>query len=169
MKSRLIVTALIALLSGACSGNTPPVSVIGSRADLNTLAGEWVGSYEVTDGLSRRGTVDLTLDAGQDTARGAVVMTTLQARGSAGIPQNAMPAPMAPFSEALSIKFVRVNGNVINGVLDPYRDPNCGCTLTTTFVGRLKGDEIEGTFTVRHSDSMQRETGWWRATRSKVK
>ena len=35
--------------------------------------------------------------------------------------------------------------------MDPYTDPACDCEVETTFVGRVAGDTIEGTFTTTPS------------------
>jgi hypothetical protein len=41
-----------------------------------------------------------------------------------------------------------MEGSQVVGTLDPYRDPDCGCQLTTTFRGEFKdANTIEGTFT----------------------
>jgi len=161
----VIQQASLWLAMVGCAGNVPPARVIGTHADLITLGGTWEGDYEVTDGTIRRGTIYLELAAERDTARGYVLMSVMQARNGHIAKPEGMPSPAMPYSETLSIKFVRVTGNVITGVLDPYRDPVCGCVLTTTFSGQLRADEITGQFRVRHSDGLLREAGNWRASR----
>jgi hypothetical protein len=52
----------------------------------------------------------------------------------------------------LRIRFVRVDGGKVSGTLQPYRDPDCGCSVYTTFEGTVEGDVIEGTFVARHAD-----------------
>jgi hypothetical protein len=69
------------------------------------------------------------------------------AGGTTGNPDWRMPAHAeAPVNTPLFIRFVAVEGNQVIGVLDTYRDPDCGCQLITTFRGFLSGDVIEGTF-----------------------
>jgi hypothetical protein len=165
----LVIIACLAGLSLACSGNVPPIPVIGTPQDLTTLTGEWLGTYEISDGAARRGDIYLKLNAGTDTARGSVVMTVRQFRTDLTPLRDGLPAAMVPFSEAVSIKFVRVRNGFVTGLLDPYRDPYCGCTLNTTFTGRLQGDTITGEFRIRHSDSVARETGRWSAVRQAEK
>jgi len=165
----IIVVATLVALFVSCSGNLPPVQVIGGRNDLQGLVGHWAGTYEVTRGQLRRGEVYLLLDAEKDTARGQVIMTVLTSRPQNRPPANMLPAPMTVPAQVLSIRFVRVDGDIVNGVLDPYKDDFCGCILTTKFVGRLRGDTISGTFDIRHSDSLERESGHWLATRSAAK
>ena len=51
-------------------------------------------------------------------------------------------------SEVLTIRFVRMEGSHLVGTLDTYRDPDCGCELTTTFRGQFTdAGTITGTFT----------------------
>jgi hypothetical protein len=56
---------------------------------------------------------------------------------------------------------------VLRGTMDPYRDPGCDCQVETTFVGRLSGDTIEGTFTTTPSGNVPITTGRWKMTRQK--
>lgn len=65
-----------------------------------------------------------------------------------------------PSTELLTIEFVRVEGDRVVGRLSAYTDPQCGCTLLTTFEGRIRGDAIDGTFTSRHQDGRV-DNGQW--------
>jgi hypothetical protein len=68
--------------------------------------------------------------------------------------------------QPLSIRFVFVSDSVVTGMLNPYRDPDCGCLLTTTFRGVLRGDEMEGTFHSEGSSNTHIPTnGRWRVKR----
>ena len=159
------VIALIAL-SAACSYVPSPVRMSGSRADLDLLTGEWSGTYE-TDGGGRGGSILFRLTAGQDSARGDVLMVVH--------PRNQPPSDLAnardPWtaeleqSRLLSISFVRIEGGDVYGVLDRYTDPVCGCTLNTTFTGTLMGDVIEGTFRSMHLEEGSVTMGTWTVTR----
>jgi len=53
----------------------------------------------------------------------------------------------------------------VTGTLDPYRDPDCGCEVTTTFSGEVHGDRVGGTFT--SSRTAGRVFGTWKATRKR--
>jgi hypothetical protein len=70
-----------------------------------------------------------------------------------------------PPSRLLAITFVRVEDGFVQGRLEPYRDPECGCRLDTTFVGTRSGDVIEGTFTSLHMDTGVVRRGVWRVVR----
>jgi hypothetical protein len=73
------------------------------------------------------------------------------------------PTGSAAPAEVLSIRFVRAEGETVNGTLDPYWDPDCSCEVTTTFVGAVSGDRIAGTFTSMRTAG--RVSGTWKATR----
>ena len=70
-----------------------------------------------------------------------------------------------PASQMLSIRFVRASAGSISGMLDPYWDPDRNCQVSTTFVGDLKGDIIEGTFRSHFTELGSEATGHWRVTR----
>ena len=165
MKRNVVVLVAAGLL-GACGTRPAQVPVIGPQQDLATLGGEWNGTYKTETGRVRTGHLLFNLRAGKDTATGYVVMT-----------YAAEPVTVDPYkyqssatqTEQLTISFVRAVGGRVSGHLDPYPDPFCGCKLRTTFVGRLRGDRIEGTFTSQHLDSNVITWGEWRASRQAPK
>jgi hypothetical protein len=65
----------------------------------------------------------------------------------------------------LHIRFVRAEGGIVNGRLEPYRDPQCGCQLTTVFRGMLKGDTLSGSFRSWHEEMQRWTEGTWRTVR----
>jgi hypothetical protein len=126
--------------------------VVAEAGDLKQLSGEWSGYYD-SQALERRGTIVFNLKAGTDTARGDVTMIPrgwTRPLGPAEDPADA--ARRAPLPEVLRIRFVRVEGGMVSGTLQPYRDPDCGCSVYTTFAGVVGDDVIEGTFVARHAD-----------------
>jgi hypothetical protein len=160
---RTIMWAGVAALLLGCATTPMPVPVAGEVA---ALAGEWWGEYD-GDVSGRSGSILFTLSAGRDTANGDVLM----------IPVGAMQAlrPMRPTApetdersspQVLTISFVRVRDGWVSGTLDPYRSPDCSCTLVTTFTGQLDGDRIRGTFVTRHEDG-HFETGKWNVRRKR--
>ena len=150
------------LLAVGCATTSAPVPVEGSN--VTALAGHWEGDYE-SEATGRTGTIVFDLVAGEDHAHGDVVMIP---RGSTNAYRPA-PRPTgegtgAPATaEILSIRFVRAEGETVNGTLDPYWDPDCSCEVTTTFVGAISGNRIAGTFTSMRTAG--RVTGTWKATR----
>ena len=70
----------------------------------------------------------------------------------------------APAPQTLAIRFVRVRADTVSGTLEPYRDPECGCPINTTFIGVVEDGVIEGNFTARPSHGPPYK-GTWRVTR----
>lgn len=157
----LTLTAMLA----ACQGPQPPVPVLG---DVSTLTGRWEGEYGSRES-GRTGSILFTLEAGTDTAHGDVLMVPKQAElppaPRPGDP-DAMDFRRDRPAQPLPIAFVRAADGVVEGRLAPYRDPDCGCLLTTLFVGRLVApDRIEGTFVSIHGEAGREVQGWWRVER----
>ena len=144
---------LAAALASSCSSSNPapPVPVAG---DLAALAGRWVGEYS-SEATGRAGSIVFELKSGDKVARGDVLMVPKDAKDPGVMPQM------------LNINFVNAAGGVLRGTMDPYRDPGCDCQVETTFVGRLSGDTIEGTFTTTPSGNAPITTGRWKMTRQK--
>jgi hypothetical protein len=164
----MIATGMILGLA-ACSSNPAPVPLSGSPAALAALEGEWRGEYETTAGPPRFGSILFRLSAADESARGDVLMVAHADRSpppelrEAGDPWS--QRERIPQSQLLAITFVRASGGGVSGALEPYTDPVCGCTLRTTFTGRVSGDTVEGTFTSLHLGTGLETGGKWRATR----
>jgi hypothetical protein len=158
----LPVVLLAAVLAG-CGGSQTPVPVVGRDADISQLAGEWYGEYSSVES-GRSGSIVFKLVAGADSATGDVVMTPQWTTRQGNMPMQPS-ATQAPTSQPLSIRFVRVSGGQVSGALDPYPDPSCGCTLHTTFIGRLRSDTLEGTYSSVHEQTRDVQKGRWRVVR----
>jgi hypothetical protein len=163
MRARSIVTAFVSLATlGACGGSPAPVPLVGQPAEVSQLAGEWYGEYSSAES-GRNGSIVFKLTAGSDTATGDVVMTPrMPAQSVTGQPPVGQQVPVA---QALTIRFVRVAAGEVSGALAPYTDPTCGCTLHTTFVGRLRADTLQGTYTSLHEQTRNVQHGRWRVVR----
>ena len=154
----------LAVLAIGCATTSAPVPVEGTASNVAALAGHWEGEYE-SEATGRTGTIVFDLTAGEDHARGDVVMIP---RGSTNAYRPA-PRPTgegagsAATAELLSIRFVRAEGETVTGTLEPYWDPDCNCEVTTTFVGAIYGDRIAGTFTSMRTAG--RVSGTWKASR----
>ena len=164
MSRYLAMVVAAACTASACGGTGMRVPVAGTAGDLAAMAGEWSGEYS-SDESGRSGSIVFRLTAGTDTATGDVVMSPQFWRrgGAPGDATGAFTTPPAP--QVLSIRFVGVAGGRVNGRLDPYTDPNCGCTLLTEFEGTLRGNELEGTYSSRHSHTGEVQRGRWKVTR----
>jgi hypothetical protein len=164
--------ALAAVFAWACA-TTPqaPVPVLGASEDLGALRGRWVGEYS-SSVTGRSGTVVFDLEAAGDTAHGEVWMSIGERTyaGGAYTPEAASGYFRANERvEVLTIRFVRVDGGTLSGVLDPYRDPLTGIELLTVFRGSLEGDVITGEFASTNAATGDVGTGRWRVERKPVK
>jgi hypothetical protein len=165
---RVLIAASLVALGVACSTTPAPVPLVAEPVEISALAGEWSGEYESPE-RGRRGTIVFSLQAGTDTAHGDVLMTPRGYRDPLRPAEPRMGVDRERSNpELLTIRFVRIDGGRVSGVLDPYRDPECGCTLETSFTGRLVDDStIEGTFVTTGPPGFPRSTGTWRVTRAK--
>jgi len=158
------VSLAVAALA-ACQGVQPPVPVSG---DVMMLAGQWQGEYGSRES-GRSGSIVFTLAAGADTAHGDVVMVPREWEvppGQRPGDPEASARRLGQSPQAIAIAFVRAADRTVEGRLAPYRDPECGCLLTTIFRGRLvDANTIEGTFVSLHREMGTETRGWWRATR----
>ena len=149
-----------AALAAACKSSNPAPEVPVAGGDLSALAGRWVGEYSSTE-TGRTGSIVFELRSGDKVARGDVLMKPKVEPQSANDPLRSMP-------QMLNISFVSATGGVLRGTMDPYTDPSCDCKVQTTFVGRLSGDTIEGTFTTTPQGSEGNlTTGRWKMSREK--
>lgn len=155
------LAACAALAVAACAANPSPVHVVGTSSEMSVLTGSWTGEYRSVE-TGRSGSIEFTLKAGTDTAFGDVVMVPRALAPTPSDPRTAVGA-IPPTPQVLQIAFVRVATNVVSGTLNPYKSPDCGCTLTTVFRGSITNNRIEGTFTTAHSDPMapQQKGTWW--------
>ena len=62
--------------------------------------------------------------------------------------------------QQLRIDFVAIQADSVRGVLEPYIAPDCECTVSTTFVGQVRGDDIKGTFVSRTGGRVRAEGQW---------
>jgi hypothetical protein len=164
MRVRLVLPGVALLVTtGGCAGSQAPVPLVGPQADISRLTGEWFGEYSSTES-GRNGSIVFKLTAGADTATGDVVMTPrMPQRSVSGQPP--VQGQQVPMTQALTIRFVRVAGGEVSGALAPYTDPTCGCTLHTTFVGRLRADTLQGTYASVHEQTRNVQHGEWRVVR----
>ena len=163
-----IAAALVLATSlSACGARQEAVPLVGAASDIEALVGEWVGEYSSVE-TGRSGRITFTLAAQGDTAHGDVVMIPHGANQPLRPAEPGDPNVVGarPMSEVLTIRFVRVEGDRVSGSLAPYRDPECGCPLSTTFEGSLNGDVIEGTYQTRHGQTNEVLHGRWKVMRT---
>ena len=163
-RSFTLLPLLVFTLS-ACGASRSPVPLVGASTDMTALTGEWAGEYSSGES-GRSGSITFTLRSAGDSAFGDVVMIP-SGLGRPVKPYNegqiAEPNATAP-TTVLTIRFVRVEAGRVSGTLDPYADPQTGGRLFTTFVGDVKGNSIEGTYTTRLQSGVT-QTGRWSVLR----
>jgi hypothetical protein len=159
-------SSVAAALFVSCSVQPAPVPVEGPPNDLMLLAGEWTGSY-ASDESGRSGEIFFELGAEADSATGYVLMEAASKPQIVGYKSSRGFGTESASSSAsrLTIRFVRAEAGNVRGTLNRYPDPDCGCTLHTTFLGRIEGDSIKGTFETLHIDSGTTQNGTWQVSR----
>src|SRR3954470_18737253 len=164
----LIASAAILASILGCIHRSSSIGVTSSDFDLNPLVGEWRGDYS-SAATGRSGTIAFTLRAGEGAASGNVVMIPRADSLLTDEEREALTSTSSSATSVLKIRFVRKEAGTVNGTLDPYRDPDCSCQVTTTFQGAFRDARtIEGTFTTVPSSPGGSVTGGtWKATRVK--
>jgi hypothetical protein len=163
-----ICAAVVAVSMMGCASNPPSTQVTASDFDLNPLVGEWRGNYSSAE-TGRKGTIAFTLRAGESSASGNIVMIPRSDSMLTIADEERVTNVAATDRAVLKIHFLRKEGGNLSGTLDPYRDPECGCPVTTTFQGAFRDARtIEGTFSTVPSQPGRSVTGGtWKVTRLK--
>jgi len=156
-----LVLCAAATSAFGCASRSPEIELTSSDFDLNPLVGEWRGSY-TNPAAGRSGTIAFTLRAGESSASGNVIMIPNSVHDSL-----AVDAALA--RSVLKISFIRKQGRQVAGNLDPFRDPECACQVTTAFEGAFTdANTIEGSFTTVPIQAGANVTGGkWKVTRVK--
>lgn len=161
---RVLLIALFAVSSARCTSTPAAVPIEATPAEISTLAGHWEGEYS-SPATGRLGSIVFDLTAGEDHAHGDVLMVPVGSTDPyrpSRRPGGDGPGP-ADAARLLTIQFVRAENGELSGSLDPYWDPACNCEVTTRFVGHVRGDTVEGTFTSERAAG--RVFGTWSAIR----
>jgi len=158
----------LAVSAVACARKTPGIEVSASDFDVNPLVGQWRGSYS-SNATGRNGTIAFTLLAGESSASGNVVMIPRSDSLLTAQEREMLNNVSTPARTVLSIHFIRKQGGSVHGTLDPYRDPDCQCTVNTTLDGSFRDQStIEGTYaTVPSAAGGTVSGGTWKVTRVK--
>jgi hypothetical protein len=162
---RIVIAIAAGVLTAGLIGCAPPppIRVVGSPSDLDSLAGEWTGTYKSRDG-DRQGSIWFKVVAGEDHAHGDVLMTP-QGRSEAYARYKPGEKPgQSDAPQFLAIRFVAVSKGEVSGVLEPYWDADCDCQAQTTYVGQQFENVFEGTFITRLRNG-RTATGRWTVVR----
>lgn len=169
--TRIAAAVGASLLAVGCAFRAPPeTEVTADDFDLAPLVGKWTGEYD-SEETGRKGDITFTLRAGERAASGYIEMVTRKPESvNVGTDRPiVIGIPSIQAKQLLTIHFVRKEGNRVVGLLDPYTDPKCACTVMTTFQGVFKGGHtIQGTYRTVSSELVRTPTGGqWKVTRSK--
>ena len=164
MRVRAAVPVVLAALMAACAAAPPPppVSVDASPKDLNAMAGDWSGDY-FSGATGRTGSIRFSLNAEEGALYGTVLMFP-QGKSSEMEPANRR-SETPRGGQPLSIRFIMIEDGMVSGTLEPYKDPDCDCFLSTTFTGRVRGDVIQGSFVSHGGPGHGTQDGRWKVTR----
>ena len=166
MRSFGRILTMLGLVGGAvsCATTPPAIPVAGSAERLSTLAGAWSGDYS-SQATGRYGSIRFTLAVNSDTAFGDVTMQPRRTNLRAPSVSEGSTATPPPPPHLLKIAFVQATGDTVAGLLDPYEDPECACTLLTRFEGRLRGNRIDGRYSTKNMDTGAVTWGEWSVRR----
>lgn len=162
MHKAIRLTALL-LSVGAAACRVQPSTVVlqGTPGDIASFAGEWKGEYTSRES-GRSGSIAFTVTAGTDTAFGDVVMTpTMGEPVIAADARTSAHERHARMPQVLRAEFVRLDGRLLRGELEPYIAPDCECVVRTIFRGVLEGDRVEGEYVTRSDGGLQQEGRWY--------
>ena len=151
----LAIVVLVQALWG-CASSRPADEAPARGGTLDELAGTWAGTF-LSPETGRSGTLHFVLSASGALTSGHAVLT-----------DDGLLRPEGQSSPAISIgvEGLALRDGWVEGVLEPYRDPGCGCWLDTTFRGRLvQGDRLLGTYTSR-AEAGEVAHGAWSADRT---
>jgi hypothetical protein len=153
----------LALLS-ACSHRSTPVRLQGDPVSIAWLGGAWQGEYWSASS-SGRGSLRFYLESGTESVVGEIAMVDPAGHVIHPADRADVHRLHVRTTQLLHIDFVAVRADTIRGVLEPYVAPECACIVSTTFVGKVLGNEVTGTFET-HGGSGLRTDGFWRMTRT---
>lgn len=164
-----VIVLALALSTAACGWRRTPVPIISESGSTGLLVGSWAGDYSSAE-TGRSGSISFELASEKDTAYcDVVMMPAVQNLKIATDPTESSAVRQPPSAQPLKIRFIRLGEGRITGTLEPYVDPDCGCTVSTTFIGKFSApNKVEGTYVTTGSDSNRSTKGQWKATRKTV-
>ena len=165
---KLILAAVISVSALACTPKPPGTEISASDFNLQPLVGVWRGDFNSAQ-TGRTGIVAFTLRAGESSAKGNVVMIARPDSLLTPEEREMLENGTLAGRSVVPITFIRKEGGSMSGILDPYRAPDCDCTVTTTFQGTFTdANTISGTYTTVPSKAGASVTGGtWKVIRIK--
>ena len=136
MRRTLLGGLAVALAVGCRTVPPMPVQLQGDPTSIAWLAGSWSGQYWGGAG-GRGGSLSFLLRSGTDSLYGDVTMLDPHGQQLRPADPRDVHALHVHSPQQLRIDVIRVQADSIRGVLEPYVAPDCECTVTTTFTGRV--------------------------------
>jgi hypothetical protein len=156
---RAILVSLAAMLAVGCTSQSMPVRLQGDPLAIASLAGRWTGEYW-GGAAGRGGSLAFTLRAGSDSLFGDVTMVDPKGEQLRAADQMEVHRMHVQSAQGLRIDFAAVQADSVRGTLEPYIGPDCGCIVSSTFFGQVKGDRISGRFETRNAGRILAEGTW---------
>lgn len=166
MISTLLLRVLLAGALGAWlwAGCAPPrFDIKGGSRDMDRFAGRWEGTYSSSAG--RSGTIEFWVQPEGNTARGKIIMIPRGWAKPLGMSDEQARRDRPDLLHELHFSEMILQGDRVEGRLETYRDPDCGCDLDTSFDGLLRRDRIEGTFRSHEVGGDEEYRGVWTVER----
>ena len=146
----------------ACTYHPSLFPVIGRIDAKSRLTGEWLGEFTSTH-PDRSRSIAFQLEPGRDSASGEVSLEASYVGQGTGYREQGLYPRVSP-TTVVRIRYVRADESTVEGVLEPYHDPDCDCVVTTTFLGVVRGDSITGEYVSRGAWTTRQ--GAWRMSRA---
>lgn len=159
MRRTLLGGLAVVLAVGCRTAPQRPVQLQGEPIAIAWLAGTWTGEYWNGAG-GRGGSLSFTLRGGSDNLYGDVTMLLPRREQVRAADPTDPRAMQVSWPRELQIEVIAVHADSIEGVLAPYVAPDCDCTVTTRFLGQVRGDRVAGTFQTRAGGRTLAEGEW---------
>lgn len=146
----------------ACTYYPANFPIYGTTDERARLAGDWEGEFDDSR-AGGGGSISFRLEAGRDSASGDVTLLASHIGNAQLGYETRVPTARTATRTTLRIGYASVGASLVEGILEPFRDPECDCMVDTSFRGELRGDSIVGRYVSRRGWTMRR--GEWRMSR----
>jgi hypothetical protein len=171
----LMMMAAAAAMGWGCATTPDPVPLVIDPQGEQMLNGVWAGEYNSGSGRAGSITFMFVMHEGVCEICG---MEGIHAHGDVLMIPRGLNDPVQPADgeyqgagdtgpQVLRMEMVHVTGNHVRGTIEPYRDPETGHSLSSTFEGTIAGDRITGEFITVDGRTGIRDVGSWDAKRKK--
>lgn len=160
LKMMLVVPGLV-LVMGGCAATSLQKDLTIERGRGKDLAGTWKGTF-LNTATNRSGFIELTLLEESASTPGSVQLRAPEKEELYQVFDAELRGTRSPIRPmGLTISFLQFTDGIVQGVLEPYEDPERRCLVVTSFEGRMKDGKIVGTFSTRGAGTGPVPTGTW--------